>query len=149
MIPITSEVNILIDYLKTKDLKLTEQRKLILEAFLKIETHVTAEELYDLIKLNYPEIGVATVYRTLKLLCECGLANELKFSDRVARYEHLFGHEHHDHLICIKCGKYTEVVDPEIETLQQKLAGKNKLQVLRHRMELYGFCEDCLKKVES
>lgn len=143
---IGKEEDILSAYLKNKDLKLTGQRKIILDAFLNIETHVTAEELYDLIKRNNPEVGVATVYRTLKILCEAGLANEVKFSDRSARYEHLFDHEHHDHLICIKCGKYTEVRDQEIEDLQQKLAQKNKFQILRHRMELYGICEDCRRK---
>ena len=141
---IGKEVEILTDYLKKKDLKLTEQRKIVLQGFLDIETHVTAEELYNTVKQNNPEIGMATVYRTLKILCECGLANELKFSDGVSRYEHLFDHKHHDHLICLKCGKYTEVFDPGIEELQEKLAQKNKFQVLRHRMELYGFCENCI-----
>lgn len=143
---IGKEEDILSAYLKNKDLKLTGQRKIILDAFLNIETHVTAEELYDIIKKDNPEVGVATVYRTLKILCEAGLANEVKFSDRSTRYEHLFDHEHHDHLICIKCGKYTEVRDQEIEDLQQKLAQKNKFQILRHRMELYGICEDCRRE---
>lgn len=142
---ISKEEDILTEYLKKKDLKLTDQRKIILDAFLNIETHVTAEELYDIIKQTNPEVGVATVYRTLKILCESGLANEVEFSDQVTRYEHLFDHQHHDHLICIKCGKYAEVCDPEIEELQQKLAQRNKFQVLRHRMELYGICENCIK----
>lgn len=143
---ISKEEDILYEYLKNKDLKLTGQRKIILDAFLGIESHITAEELYDIIKKNNPEIGVATVYRTLKILCEAGLANEVKFGDKVAHYEHLFDHEHHDHLICIQCGKYTEVCDPEIEELQQKLADRNHFKVLRHRMELYGICADCLGK---
>jgi Fur family ferric uptake transcriptional regulator len=146
VVNIGKEEDILSAYLKNKDLKLTGQRKIILDAFLNIETHVTAEELYDIIKKDNPEVGVATVYRTLKILCEAGLANEVKFSDRSTRYEHLFDHEHHDHLICIKCGKYTEVRDQEIEDLQQKLAQKNKFQILRHRMELYGICEDCRRE---
>ena len=149
MTPITKETEVFTGYLKEKDLKLTEQRKIILDAFLNIETHVTAEELYNKLKPNNANIGVATVYRTLRLLCECGIANELKFGDGVARYEHLFGHEHHDHLICIRCGKYTEVCDPAIEELQNKLAKKNHFQVLRHRMELYGICEDCSSEKDS
>ncbi|HEX2953279.1 MAG TPA: transcriptional repressor [Bacillota bacterium] len=127
-------------------MKLTGQRKIILDAFLGIESHVTAEELYNVIKENDPEIGLATVYRTLKILCEAGLANEVRFNDDVAHYEHLFAHEHHDHLICVRCGKYTEVCDPEIEELQQKLAERNKFKILRHRMELYGICQNCLGK---
>ncbi len=143
---ISKEEDILYEYLKNKDLKLTGQRKIILDAFLGIESHITAEELYGIIKKNNPEIGVATVYRTLKILCEAGLANEVKFGDQVAHYEHLFDHEHHDHLICIQCGKYTEVCDPDIEELQQKLADQNHFKLLRHRMELYGICADCFLK---
>lgn len=139
----SNEIDILNEYLKKKDLKLTDQRKLILEKFLNTETHFTAEELYDKLKQNNPNIGLTTVYRTLKLFCQCGLASELKLADGVSRYEHLFGHNHHDHLICIECGKFIEVNDPEIETLQNRLAQTNDFKVLHHRMELYGICKDC------
>jgi Fur family ferric uptake transcriptional regulator len=141
-----SESQILKNYLKERNLKITGQRQLILDAFLNNESHVSAEELYDQIKLENPRIGLATIYRALKLFSQCGLANEVRFSNGVTRYEHLFGHEHHDHLICLNCGKYIEVVDPAIEELQARLAQDNKFQVLRHRMELYGICQDCAKK---
>ena len=137
------ESDILINFLKEKNLKITGQRKLILDAFLNNEKHISAEELYDQLKKDTPGIGLATIYRTLKLLCECGLANEIHFSDGVTRYEHLFGHEHHDHLICLNCGKYIEVFNPEIEQLQQKMAEQHQFEVLRHRLELYGICRDC------
>jgi Fur family ferric uptake transcriptional regulator len=140
-----NESQILMNYLKEKNLKITGQRKLILDAFLNNERHISAEELYDQLKRENPGIGLATIYRTLKLLSECGLANELHFSNGVTRYEHLFGHEHHDHLICLNCGKYIEVVEPAIEELQEKLARKNNFQVLRHRMELYGICQECTR----
>jgi Fur family ferric uptake transcriptional regulator len=144
-----NESQILMNYLKEKNLKITGQRKLILDAFLNNESHISAEELYDQLKREYPGIGLATIYRTLKLLSECGLANELHFSNGVTRYEHLFGHEHHDHLICLRCGKYIEVVEPAIEELQAKLAQKNNFQVLRHRMELYGICHECTKNLKN
>lgn len=137
------EIGILNEYLKKKELKLTDQRKLILEEFLNTETHFTAEEMYDKLKQTNSNIGLTTVYRTLKLFCECGLANELKLADGISRYEHLFGHKHHDHLICIECGQFIEVLDPEIEELQNRLAQKNDFKVLHHRMELYGICKDC------
>lgn len=141
-----NEYQILVNYLKEKNLKNTGQRKLILDAFLNNERHISAEELYDQLKRENPGIGLATIYRNLKLLSECGLANELHFSNGVTRYEHLFGHEHHDHLICLDCGKYIEVIEPAIEELQAKLAQENNFQVLRHRMELYGICQECAKK---
>ena len=144
--PIETEISIFEEYLKEQDLKLTEQRRQILEEFLKIETHVSTEELYARLKQDHPGIGIATVYRTLKLLCECGLAGELQFEDGTARYEHHYGHEHHDHLVCLECGRYIEVCDPEIEQLQQRLAQKNGFQVLRHHMVLYGICKQCNQK---
>ena len=143
MVTFGQEEGLLTEYLKEKELKLTGQRKIILDAFLNTEVHVTAEELYDKLKKSNPGIGLTTVYRTLKLFSDCGLANELKFSDGVSHYEHLFGHEHHDHLVCINCGKYIEVCDPQIEELQKKLARENRFKILRHRMDLYGICDDC------
>lgn len=141
--PYKNEETVLTEFLREKDLKLTEQRKTILKFFLGTEIHISAEELYDLIKQSHPGIGLTTVYRTLKLFCDSGLANEIKFADGVSRYEHRFEHAHHDHLICIQCGKYIEVVDPEIEALQQRLALRHRFRILNHRMELYGVCSDC------
>lgn len=140
------EERVLIEYLQQKDLKYTEQRRIILESFLKTETHFTVEDLYAKVKEVNQAIGYTTVYRTLKLFTECGLANEMKFKDGITRYEHRFGHEHHDHLICVRCGRLIEVVEPEIEELQEKLARKHHFEIEHHRMELYGTCEKCIKK---
>ena len=73
-----------------------------------------------LVRKKNPAVGYATIYRTLRLLCQSGLCRELKFEDGTTRYEHLYGHEHHDHLICIRCGRFVEVVDLEIEERQKK-----------------------------
>lgn len=137
------EEKILEDYLQAKNLKHSEQRKEILLIFLKQDKHLTANELYRIVQGKYPAIGYATIYRTLKLLCECGLCRELKLEDGTTRYEHLYGHKHHDHLICTKCGRFVEVVDPQIEHLQEKLAKQHGFYPERHRMELYGVCNRC------
>lgn len=133
------------DYLATKNLKHTEQRKEILHIFLNTDKHLTANELYQIVRKKHHKVGYATIYRTLKLLCECGLCRELKVEDGTARYEHLYGHQHHDHLICTKCGRFVEVVDSEIERLQEKLAKQHGFYPERHRMELYGVCRKCKK----
>jgi Fur family ferric uptake transcriptional regulator len=133
------------DYLTTKNLKHSEQRKEILHIFLSIDKHLTANELYGLVQKKYQSIGYATIYRTLKLLCGCGLCRELRFEDGTTRYEHLYGHQHHDHLICTKCGRFVEVVDPEIERLQERLIKQHGFYPERHRMELYGVCKRCKK----
>lgn len=141
--PLGKEEKIFEDHLAAKNLKHSEQRKEILQSFLNVDKHLTADELYSIVKRKYPTVGYATIYRTLKLLCECGLCRELKFDDGVARYEHLYGHQHHDHLICTNCGRFVEVVDPDIERLQERLAKQHGFYPERHRMELYGVCKKC------
>lgn len=133
------------EYIRNKGLRHSNQRMHVLETFLKNETHISADALYRLLRKKHPSIGIATVYRTIKLLCESGLCRELKLEDGTIKYEHLYGHEHHDHLICLKCGKYLEVVDPEIEKLQEKLARDNDFILKRHRLDMYGYCSKCKK----
>ena len=143
---IEKEEKVFEGYLTTCKLKHSQQRKEITDAFLSIDKHLTADELYRAIKKKNPKIGYATVYRTLRLLCECGLCRELKFEDGTTRYEHLYKHKHHDHLICTKCGRFVEVVDGEIERLQERLFKVHGFYPQRHRMELYGICKRCKKQ---
>lgn len=137
------EQKIFDDFVKKRELKNSGQRKEILLTFLKTEKHLTADELHRLVKKKNPSIGIATVYRTLKLLCECGLGSELRLGDGSVRYEHLYGHEHHDHLLCTKCGEFTEVIDPEIEKLQERLARKEAFRLQGHKLVMYGICRKC------
>ena len=130
-------------YLREKKLKVTRQREKILGAFLESKSHLSAEELYGLIKKKHPFIGYTTVYRTMKLIADAGLACEADFNDGVKRLEHKFGREHHDHLICLKCGKYFEFLDKEIERLQERVAQKFRFGPTNHKMEIFGFCEKC------
>lgn len=134
------------EFLSVKGLKMTRQRDLILEMFLRKEGHLSSEELYGLLKAKDPSMGRATVYRTLKLMKDAGLANEVDFGEGVSRYEHKYGHAHHDHLICVRCGKTREVVDEEIESLQEKLAARFGFALTSHKMDLYGLCQECRKK---
>lgn len=133
-------------FLKENNLKKTKQREKILNLFLKVEDHLSADEFYGLIKKKIPWIGYTTVYRTLKLFSRCGLAREVDMGDGIKRFEHKFGHGHHDHLICVKCGKSIEVVDPEIEKLQEKLIRREGFTLLRHRLEIFGVCPQCRKR---
>ncbi len=143
--PFEEERKILADYIRSKNMKRSEQRQLILEVFLKTEKHLAAEELYELVKKKNPSVGYATIYRTMKLFSDAGLCRELRGEDGIARYEHLYKHEHHDHLICTECGKIIEIESPEIETLQERIAKKNGFILKKHRLELYGLCRDCKK----
>ncbi len=139
------ESELLSNYIKSRNLKHSEQRQIILDAFLKTERHLTAEELYEIVKKKNSNIGQATIYRAMKLFSDAGLCRELKVEDGVTRYEHLFNHEHHDHLICTECGKIVEILSPEIEEEQDRIAKKNGFVLEKHRFELYGVCRDCRK----
>ncbi len=130
-------------YIESRGLRHSGQRMQILDVFLKTEKHLTAEELHKLVQKKHPSIGIATVYRTLKLLSDCGLCRELKLEDKITRYEHLYGHEHHDHLVCTHCGALVEVLDAEIERLQKKLARSHGFKIQSHKLELYGICRKC------
>ena len=136
-----SQREVLARYLEEHNLKHTKQRDLILDAFLETRGHVTSEELYQQVRGQNPNIGYTTVYRTMKLLAEAGLAQERRFDDGVTRYE--IEQEHHDHLVCVKCGKIIEFECAMIEQTQEEIAARYEFRVLRHRHELYGHCSDC------
>ena len=132
-------------FLAARGFRFTPQRRRIVTEFMKQTGHISAEELYGSVQAADPSIGQATIYRTIKLLCESGLAKEAHFGDGVARYETQFGHAHHDHLICLACGKKIEVVDQAIEHLQEKMAQRHNFTLTSHHMYLYGICGACKK----
>lgn len=136
-------------FLKKKGFKSTRQRDIIVTEFLKSKEHVTAEELYNRINKKHKDIGLTTVYRTLKLLEVSGLAAAQIFADNLMRYEPLSEEEHHDHLICINCGSITEFEDPKMERLQKNIAGEFGFYIVNHRMEFYGYCRRCQGHAQS
>ena len=125
-------------YMEKNGLRSTSQRRIVTDTFLRSTGHVSIEDLLAMVREVDPKIGYATVYRTLKLLKESGIAYERKFGDGVARYEVAHEDEHHDHLICLTCGKVVEFENDEIERLQDALAAKCGFKLLRHTHELYG-----------
>jgi len=143
------EKTIFEDFLIKNNLRMTPQRRLILDVFLETEQHVTSEELYDVVKKKDQSLGQATVYRTLRLLSDAGLAREVDFGDGVIRYEHEYGHEHHDHIICERCKKQIEVLDDKIEELQKRLAKRHGFRLTGHKMYLWGICKECRIKDKS
>ena len=140
------EKQLLKNYLSEKNLRGSSKRNTILKTFLNEEGHITAEELYQKVSKEDSSIGIATVYRTLKLFREAGLARMSRFEKGEALYEHNYLHSHHDHLICLKCGKIIEFKNPEIEETQEKVAWEHKFKITSHRLELYGTCSKCSSK---
>ncbi len=134
--------------LKERALKSTTQRDEIAKAFYRLARHVSAEELYEEVKRSNPHVGYATIYRTLKLLKECELVSERHFDESQARYE-IIGEGHHDHFICERCGKIIEFQNPQLECLQREIAEELGVELVRHKMELYGICQECSSKQAS
>ncbi|RJP29559.1 MAG: transcriptional repressor [Candidatus Omnitrophota bacterium] len=137
------EVEIFNNYINRRRFRHTPQRIKILDVFLETEGHVSFQELYRLVKKKHPEIGLTTVYRSMKLFSECGLCSEIDFGDGVLRFEHKYNHKHHDHLICTKCGQLIEVVSPRLEKMQEAMAKKHGFVSLSHKLEIFGICSSC------
>jgi len=131
------------DFITRKGLKSTRQRDIILDVFLSSERHMSIEDIYLRLRSKHPGIGYATVYRTLKLFAEAGIANEIHFGDGQTRYEHVNEGEHHDHLVCTRCGAITEFENESIEKLQTEVAAGYGFLIETHKLELYGQCAKC------
>ena len=129
-----------------KGLRHTKQRNKVLDVFLATEKHVTVQELYDLVRKKDKGIGYATVARTVKLMCDSGICSQVDFGDGSLRYEHKYGHEHHDHLICLKCGKFEEIYSPKLERIQMVLVKKHGYIQENHKLDIFGLCPRCAKK---
>ncbi|MBM4279673.1 MAG: transcriptional repressor [Deltaproteobacteria bacterium] len=136
---------VLRDYLVKNGLKTSRQRELIADTFFAAEGHLSVDELLDRVRAEDAGVGQATIYRTMKLLAKCGLAEARQFGDGHTRYEHILGkrEHHHDHLICTSCGTIVEFVDAQIEALQTRVADAHGFTVVHHKMELYGTCSVC------
>ena len=137
------EHEVLESYITQHNLKITKQRRAVLEAFLGSEEHVSAEDLYKIVSAKEPKIGLATVYRTLALLTESGLAAELDFGDGQKRYERNYQQGHHDHMICTQCGKIIEFHNSLIEKLQEDVAREHGFEMTTHKLDMFGICQDC------
>ena len=130
-------------YIEEKGLKHSRQRDHIAETFFAMGGHVSVEELVARVRRIDPRVSVATVYRTMKLLSDCGLAIPRQFGGGQTRYEAGAGREHHDHLICTGCGEIVEFANEKIEYLQETVARKHGFAVETHKLELYGRCARC------
>lgn len=133
-------------HLRKIGLKHTGQRDTILHTFLETREHLSTDELHRLVKKRDPKIGFTTVYRTLKLLAECGLASEVAFHDGIARYEHQHNRRSHHHMVCTDCGASVEFFSPEVDKIEQEIGRKFRYETRRHTFQIYGMCEECRKK---
>lgn len=137
-------IRVFTDHLAKNGLRLTGQRRAILDHLLKSDRHLSQEEIYE--SLRARGIGRATVFRTLKTLQECGLAAPVEDRNGVPRFEINLERPHHDHLICVECGHIHEVSWPALEKIQEETCRKLGFLPRWHRHEVFGLCKDCSRK---
>jgi Fur family ferric uptake transcriptional regulator len=138
--------DILHRHLKSVGLKQTAQRDTILRTFLETRDHLSIDELHRLVQKKDTGIGYTTVYRTLKLLAECGLASEVAFHDGITRFEHQYNRRSHHHMVCTECGSSVEFFSHEVSALEQEIGRKYHYLTTRHTFQIYGLCEKCREK---
>lgn len=131
------------NYLKRNNLKLTWQRQRVVDTFSSQTGHMSAEELYREVQKKNPEIGFTTVYRTLNLLVEAGIASASTFNANHTKFELAGKKDHHDHLICTRCGGIVEFTNNDIETLQETVAKEHGFKLTEHTLEIFGICPAC------
>ncbi|HRY28628.1 MAG TPA: transcriptional repressor [Elusimicrobiota bacterium] len=131
------------NYLKEQGLKNTSQREEILAFLGRSSRHLSPEEIFRELRRRDPRLGRATVFRTLRLLGDCGLATRVTFPDGKQKFETRLGGHHHDHMLCVHCGRAIEFVSPAVEEAQKRLARRYGFKVLWHRHEIFGRCRRC------
>ena len=136
---------VLDDYLNGKGGKLTGQRRAVLKAVMTTHEHFSVEELYLALKRERAGISLASLYRTMPILAEAGIVRPLRFGTGM-RYEHSFGHEHHDHLLCLGCGRIIEISAAGLDEVQSKACRNNSFVAESRSLVVRGYCRKCRGK---
>jgi len=138
---VEKEMEVFEELLKKEGLKVTAQRLLVAEKIFSLHNHFTAESLSDMFKDKRDEISKATIYRILSIMVKGNLLVENDFGKDYKYYEHIIGHEHHDHIICMDCNRIVEFFEPKIEELQDKIAHANDFTIKGHSLNIYANCK--------
>ena len=130
-------------YLKEKKLIFTKERKAILDEVLTYKKHFDSEELFIRMHKKSSKVSRASVYRTLSLLLESGIIERVENIEKQSKYELKIGKKHHDHMLCLSCGKIIEFYSDDLEKLQDEICLKEGFESKNHKLEILGYCRDC------
>jgi Fur family ferric uptake transcriptional regulator len=144
-----SEVEVFRDYVRQRGLRWTPERKLILQKIFEIHEHFDVDSLHWLLKQKGVKVSKASIYRALRLFIDCGLVREVDFSDGHWHYEHIYGHEHHNHMKCLGCGEVREFEEPILAQVDQRLTREYGYNIVFHQLEVRGYCPICQKAGEK
>ena len=134
-------------FLKERDFKYTPEREEIIEAIMKVQKHFDAEDIYQQLRKQKSEVSLATVYRTIPLLVESDLIMETLHCREKVLYEKIYNKRHHDHMVCINCGKIIEFYNEDVEKLQDEICQKYQFVATEHRLGIKGYCKECQDKL--
>lgn len=137
--------NIFREYLRDRGLKYTPERRAVLREVLRNDEHFEAEQLLIALRQAGHRVAKATVYRTLPLLVNCGIIKQILFGDKLARYEHTYGQDDHDHMVCQRCRRIIEFDSSDVERLRTILANEHKFYATAHRFQITGLCAECIR----
>jgi len=138
-----SEFQVFQDYIRQRGLRRTPERELILREIFAVHGHFDVDELYLQLRTQGSKVSKASIYRALPLFMDCGLIREVDFRDGHWHYEHIYGHEQHNHLRCLGCGEIREFEEPSLKLLEKQLARAHGYQIKGHQLEVHGFCANC------
>ena len=128
--------------LQAKGYRLTPQRIMVVDALHNAKRHISAEEIFARLQEKYPYANISTVYRTLELLKELGLAAEISIGDGIVRYHALENSRHH-HLVCNRCGRIVDLPEEELAPLEKLLLKSHGFKADMHHLAIFGLCSDC------
>ncbi len=134
-------------FLKEADLKFTPEREEIIEAIVNLQKHFDAEDIYQQLRKQKSDVSLATVYRTIPLLVDSGLIMETLHCREKVLYEKIYNKRHHDHMVCINCGKIIEFYNEDVEKLQDEICHKHQFVATEHRLGIKGYCKECQDKL--
>ncbi|MCD6311527.1 MAG: transcriptional repressor [Elusimicrobia bacterium] len=135
-------------YLRLHGMRCTAERKVILSEVFAVHRHFDTEELFEMLRLKKTGISHASVYRTLPLLAKAGLVSRIVGAGGKAVYEHIYGHRHHDHMVCVRCGRNIEFSDNKIEKMQLAICAEYGFKPSYHTLKINGLCRRCARAVK-
>jgi len=141
------EIDLFRSFISKKGLRNTPEREAIISEIFSYHDHFDVDELYLRLRQKGSKISKASIYRNIPLIMECGLIKEVWLENGHMHYEHIYGHKHHCHMRCVRCGKVIEFVEKALEEIARRLSKENDFQVIDHRMDITGYCSDCKREV--
>ena len=139
------EIDLFRSFIKKKGLRNTPEREEIISEIFSTHDHFDIDELYLRLRNKGSKISKASIYRNIPLIMECGLIKEVWLENGHMHYEYIYGHGHHCHLRCVRCGKVIEFVEKFLEEVESRLGKENDFQIIDHRLDIIGYCSDCRK----